>query len=45
MAAGPAVIPAVTASLIQRLGGAGSVAVIVDDAVDRHAANPLLAAR
>jgi len=45
MAAGLAVIPAVTESLYQRLGGAAGVAAIVDDAVDRHAANPLLAAR
>lgn len=41
----PAAIPAVTASLYQRLGGAAGIAAIVDDAVDRHAANPLLAAR
>lgn len=34
-----------TASLYQRLGGAAGIAAIVDEAVDRHAANPLLAAR
>lgn len=45
MAAGPAVLPAVTESLYQRLGGAAGFAAIVDDAVDRHAANPLLAPR
>ena len=45
MAAGPALFPAVTASLYQRLGGAAGVAAIVDDAVDRHAANLLLASR
>jgi hemoglobin len=33
----------VTASLYQRLGGAAAVAAVVDDAVDRHAANPTLA--
>lgn len=32
-----------TESLYQRLGGAAGVAAIVDDAVDRHAANPVLA--
>lgn len=31
-----------TASLYQRLGGAAAVAAVVDDAVDRHAANPAL---
>lgn len=45
MAALPAAVPAVTESLYQRLGGAAGVAAIVDDAVDRHAANPLLAPR
>lgn len=45
MAAKPAVFPAVTESLYQRLGGAAGVAAIVDGAVDRHAANPLLGAR
>ena len=30
--------------LYQRLGGATAVAAIIDDAVDRHAANPTLAA-
>jgi hemoglobin len=39
----PAAIAAVTESLYQRLGGAAGVAAIVDDAVDRHAANPVLA--
>lgn len=34
-----------TQSLYQRLGGAAGVAAIVDDAVDRHAANPVLASR
>lgn len=33
-----------SASLYQRLGGAAGVAALVDDAVDRHAANPALAA-
>ncbi len=32
------------ASLYQRLGGADAVAAVIDDAVDRHAANPALAA-
>jgi hemoglobin len=45
MAALPAAIAAVTESLYQRLGGAAGVAAIVDDAVDRHAANPVLAPR
>jgi hemoglobin len=45
MGALPAVIPAVTESLYHRLGGAAGVAAIVDDAVDRHAANPVLAPR
>lgn len=44
MAAGPAVLPAVTERLYQRLGAAAGVAAIVDDAVDRHAVNPLLGA-
>jgi hemoglobin len=35
----------VTESLYQRLGRAEGVAAIVDDAIDRHAANPLLAPR
>jgi hemoglobin len=35
----------VTESLYQRLGGATGIAAIVDDAVDRHAANPVLAPR
>lgn len=34
-----------TANLYQRLGGAAGVAAIVDNAIDRHAANPLLAPR
>lgn len=34
-----------TESLYQRLGGGAGIAAIVDDAVDRHAANPLLGAR
>jgi hemoglobin len=33
----------VNACLYERLGGAAAVAAIVDDAVDRHAANPALA--
>lgn len=37
--------PAVSASLYQRLGGAATVAAVIDDAIDRHAANPLLAHR
>lgn len=40
-----AVFQAVNASLYQRLGGAEGVAAAVDEAVDRHAANPTLAAR
>lgn len=36
---------AVSASLYQRLGGAATVAAVIDDAIDRHAANPLLAHR
>ena len=32
-------------TLYQRLGGAGRIAAIVEDAVDRHAVNPVLAAR
>jgi hemoglobin len=32
-------------SLYQRLGSAEGIAAIVDDAVDRHAVNPLLAPR
>ena len=40
-----AALAAVSASLYQRLGGAAGVAAIVDDAVDRHAANPMLAPR
>lgn len=34
-----------SASLFQRLGGSDGIAAIVEDAVDRHAANPLLAPR
>ena len=34
---------AVNAGLYDRLGGAAAVAAVVDDAVDRHAANPALA--
>jgi hemoglobin len=33
----------VNAGLVDRLGGAAAVAAVVDDAVDRHAANPALA--
>lgn len=33
----------VSACLYERLGGAAAVAAVVDDAVDRHAANPALA--
>lgn len=32
-------------SLYQRLGGAERIAAVVDEALDRHAANPLLAPR
>ncbi|HJV96704.1 MAG TPA: group 1 truncated hemoglobin [Albitalea sp.] len=32
-------------SLFERLGGAERIAAVVDDALDRHAANPLLAPR
>jgi hemoglobin len=35
----------VSPSLYQRLGGAAGLATIADNAVDRHAANPTLAAR
>jgi hemoglobin len=34
-----------TDSLYQRLGGAERIAAVVDDALDRHAVNPLLAPR
>lgn len=34
-----------TASLYQRLGGAERIAAIVDDLVDRHAVNPVIATR
>jgi hemoglobin len=34
-----------TESLYQRLGGADGIAAIVEDALDRHAVNPLLAPR
>lgn len=33
----------VKACLYDRMGGAAAVAAVVDDAVDRHAANPVLA--
>ncbi len=33
------------ANLYQRLGGVDAIACIVDDAIDRHAANPALAPR
>ena len=36
---------AVKPSLYQRLGGTAGVAAVIDDAVDRHAANPALASR
>ncbi len=36
---------AVSASLYQRLGGAVAVAAVIDEAIDRHAANPVLAHR
>ena len=36
---------AVSASLYQRLGGAVAVAAVSDEAIDRHAANPMLAHR
>lgn len=38
-------LAAVKSSLYQRLGGTAGVAAVIDDAVDRHAANPALAAR
>lgn len=38
-------LAAVKPSLYQRLGGTAGVAAVIDDAVDRHAANPALAAR
>lgn len=34
-----------TESLYQRLGGTEGIAAVVDDALDRHAVNPLLAPR
>jgi hemoglobin len=34
-----------SASLYQRLGGGAGLVTIVDNAVDRHAANPILASR
>ena len=34
-----------TESLYERLGGEPRIAAIVDDALDRHAANPLVAPR
>lgn len=34
-----------TPSLYERLGGAERIAAVVDDAMDRHAVNPLLAPR
>ncbi|MDP1902617.1 MAG: group 1 truncated hemoglobin [Rubrivivax sp.] len=34
-----------TESLYQRLGGVERIAAVVDDALDRHAVNPLLAPR
>lgn len=34
-----------TETLYQRLGGAERIAAIVDNAIDRHAVNPLLAPR
>ena len=37
--------PALTESLYERLGGEPRIAAIVDDALDRHAANPLVAPR
>ena len=38
-------LAAVKSSLYQRLGGTAGVAAVIDDAVDRHAANPALASR
>jgi hemoglobin len=35
----------VKTSLYQRLGGTAGIATVIDDAVDRHAANPALASR
>jgi hemoglobin len=34
-----------THTLFERLGGASRIATVVDDALDRHAVNPLLAPR
>lgn len=34
-----------TASLYERLGGAEAIAAVVDDFVDRHAVNPVIAPR
>jgi hemoglobin len=45
VAGGPALVSAVTESLFQRLGGTAGIAALVDEAVDRHAANPVLAPR
>jgi hemoglobin len=38
-------LAAVKPSLFQRLGGSSGVAAVIDEAVDRHAANPALALR
>lgn len=45
MAPAPRPAAPLSASLYQRLGGAPGIAAVVDDIVDRHAANPLLARR
>ncbi len=34
-----------SASLYERLGGVARIAAVIDDAVDRHAVNPLIAPR
>ncbi|MFN3564463.1 MAG: group I truncated hemoglobin [Burkholderiaceae bacterium] len=34
-----------TESLYERLGGAERIAAVIDDAIDRHAVNPVLAPR
>lgn len=38
-------ISTMTPSLYERLGGAGRIAAVIDDALDRHTVNPLLAPR
>lgn len=45
MAAAAALARPLSAALCRRLGGQTGIAALVDDIVDRHAANPVLAAR